>query len=119
MHTAYRRYINVKFRCAFVSSINSPLQAFASYLHELIINSVPKARSYIENSFQLVDKLRDQFLNTQFSLISLDVISLFNNVPSDLIIRRLGKRWHFINKNMDIPYSEFIRGIRLVIDLLF
>lgn len=37
-----------------VSSINSPLHCFAEYLHKLILKSIPKADSHIENSLNLL-----------------------------------------------------------------
>lgn len=43
------------------------------------------------------------------------MVSLFTNVPLGLAIRDIGKRKHLINKNIEILYSEFIIGIRLVL----
>lgn len=45
-------------------------------------DSFPKAKSHISNSFELVKKLTDG--DDGMNLISLDVISLFTNIPIDL-----------------------------------
>jgi len=57
----------------------------ASFLHDIISEKSPKSFSKIENSFHLAQKLRGR-LETNYSLISLDVISLFINIPLDLAI---------------------------------
>lgn len=41
-----------------VSSINSPLHSFASFLHNILYQYLPKPKSHIQNSFELVNKLR-------------------------------------------------------------
>lgn len=72
-----------------VSSIDSPLYSLALYLHEIISSNVPKSLSHIENSFELVEKLSGTFINNNHILISLDVISLFTNIPIDLAIESI------------------------------
>lgn len=52
-------------------------------------------------------------------LISLDVVSLFTNVPIDLIIGGVAKRWHFVKDKIKIPYSEFLLGLKLVLNSIF
>ena len=41
-----------------VSSVGSPLYSLATFLHNRLFKIIPKANSYIKNSFDLVDKLR-------------------------------------------------------------
>ncbi|KAL6418752.1 hypothetical protein ACFW04_014247 [Cataglyphis niger] len=48
--------------------------------------------------------------------MSLDVVSLFTNVPIELTIKSIEKRWHHISENISILYNEFLTGIRLVLD---
>ena len=45
-----------------VFSINSPLYSLAVFLHNIIIKTIPKADSHIENSFKLVKELDDRRL---------------------------------------------------------
>ena len=44
-----------------VSSINSPLYSLAVFLHNIIIKTIPKAYSHIENSFKLGKVLDDRW----------------------------------------------------------
>lgn len=100
-----------------ISCINSPLHSLASYLQNLISKSIPKASSFIENSFQLIHKIKGIKLDSQrFSLISLDVISLFTNIPTDLAITSLMKRWEYISKNCNLTKKEFLIAIKIILD---
>ncbi|XP_067208525.1 uncharacterized protein [Linepithema humile] len=69
-----------------VSCINSPLYKLAMFLHNVLHNSIPKPDSHIKNSFQLIDMLKDKIIDDDTDLVSLDVVSLFTNVPSELAI---------------------------------
>jgi len=102
-----------------VSSINSPLHSFALFLHQVIFSNIPKAHSHITNSYDLVDKLKSLHVCDHYHLASLDVVSLFTNVPTELAIGSIGKRWHFIENKISIPYGEFLIGVRLVVNSTF
>ncbi|XP_011858700.1 PREDICTED: uncharacterized protein LOC105556227, partial [Vollenhovia emeryi] len=69
-----------------VSSVNTPLHTFSTFLHKIIYSSVPKPDSHILNSFELVNKLNGLHLEQDYDIIPLDVISFFTNVPIDLAI---------------------------------
>jgi len=99
-----------------ISSINSPLYFLASYLHKVISTSVPKSQNDAEDSFQLVKKLSGTVLNDNNILISLDIISLFTNIPIDLAIDSVANRWEVISANCNIPKEEFIKAVSFVLD---
>jgi len=56
-------------------------------------------------------------IENDFCLISLDVVSLFTNVPTDL--ENILKRWSSISDNCDIPKDEFLGAVRLILDSTF
>ena len=99
-----------------VSCDNSPLYNLATFLHKIIYNSIPKADSFIANSFQLVNKLRNTHIDEGLKLVSLDVVSLFTNVPVDLALESIAKRWNYIKEQCSIPQDEFISAVRFVLD---
>jgi len=43
-----------------------------------------------------------------YKLISLDVVSLFTNVPTDRIVNSIEKRWNHIACNTNIPFNELL-----------
>jgi len=97
-----------------VSSINTALYPLASFLQDVIADSIENASSYIANSFDLYMLSGKQVLETDV-LISFDVISLFTNVPLDLAIDSISNRWSFIKHNTRIPKNDFIQAIEFVL----
>ena len=102
-----------------VSSTNSPLHTFATALHKILHKSIPPAPSFVPNSFALTNKLKNVFIEENYTLISLDVISLFTNIPLDLAVESVSKRWDFISKTCSIPQNEFITAIKFVLHSSF
>jgi len=99
-----------------ISSINSPFYSFAAFLHNILFKNLPNPNSHIENSFELTKKLNNMFLDDCYDLISLDVVSLFTNVPLDLVIEGIAKRWHLIKNKTSISYNEFLISLKLIMD---
>lgn len=102
-----------------ISSVDTFLYCLAKFLHNIMYKSLPKANSFIDNSFHLVDKLRGLCLEENYKLISLDVISLFTNVPAELAIDGIEKRWNFIKLNCKIPKNKFLIVVRFVLNSTF
>ncbi|XP_070152506.1 uncharacterized protein [Polyergus mexicanus] len=102
-----------------VSSTNTPLYELAAFLHNTINSSIPTTSSHINNSFQLVEKLKNKYIHENIELISLDVVLLFTNVPIDLAMDSINNRCNHINDNCNIPRDEFLNAIRFVLDLTF
>ncbi|XP_067205235.1 uncharacterized protein [Linepithema humile] len=102
-----------------VSCINSPLYKLAMFLHNVLHNSIPKPDSHIKNSFQLIDMLKDKIIDDDTDLVSLDVVSLFTNVPSELAIAGIVNRWPIISNNTLFSMEEFISAIRFVLSSTF
>ena len=49
-------------------------------------------------------------------MLSLDVSSLFTNVPLLLVLKDIEKRWHHVCKWTEIPLQEFKEGIELLMN---
>jgi len=81
-----------------------------------MIKGFPTADSYIENSFELVNGLRNVHLEENYKLISLDVVSLFTNIPVDLAMESVSNRWNYIKEYTDLPKLEFLLGVRFVLN---
>jgi len=98
-----------------VSSINTALYPLASFLHKIIFNSLNHDEKRVKNSFELYKSLSNKTINDTDVLISLDVISLFTNIPQDLAIDSILNRWSLIRKNTNIPMEDFILAIKFVL----
>lgn len=107
------RSTNKDFLYVSVSSVNSPLYSIANFLHNILINNLPRARSHIENSFHF--SISNKKLNNSFILMSLDVVSLFTNVLIELALQGIHNRWSYIKKSTDIPKDSFLDLIKFVL----
>ncbi|KYN44950.1 hypothetical protein ALC56_00602 [Trachymyrmex septentrionalis] len=84
--TKYRTVLRV-----IVSSIGNPLYPLATYLHNILFKSIPKANSYIKNSFELVDKYRRRKI-FGISDIRLDEHSMISVSPFNALINKRPNR---------------------------
>ncbi|KYN09543.1 hypothetical protein ALC57_18330 [Trachymyrmex cornetzi] len=95
-----------------VSSINSPLYELASFLHSILIETIPKTESHIKNSFQLVDNLQ------QFILLSVDFLDVKMRIENDRLLFNWYKKSTFSGRFVNF-YSNHIsqkRGIIFNLD---
>lgn len=51
--------------------------------------------------------------------MSLDVVSLFTNVPVELAVIGVKRRWKFISKKTNIPRDEFVLALSFVLNSTF
>jgi len=109
---------NVPFRII-VSSINSTLNSFANYLRKILHNSLPLAKSHVKNSFLLFNTLSGKKIPEKHVLLSLDVKSLFTNIPYELVIEGIRNRWHYIKNETKITETEFIIAIQFILNSTF
>jgi len=102
-----------------VSSSGSPLHNLATFLQKILQDSLPIAVSHINNSLDLIQKLENLYIPDNCILVSLDVISLFTNVPIESITDILEEKWSFIETHSTIPKEEFFNAINLVLHSTF
>jgi len=102
-----------------ISSIDSPQYSLSTFLHNIINNGMPKAKTHIDNSFSLFDTLSNLKLEDDTCFISLDAVSLFTNIPIDLAMDCLTKRWNLFSADCKIPKEEFLRVVGLILDSTF
>jgi len=106
-----------------ISSNDNTLYSLASFLHKIRNNSIheniTEACSYIKDSFELMEKLSDVRIENNYTLISLDVISLFINVPFNLAIESISNKWQNISKDCNVPKEKFIIALRFVFNSIF
>jgi len=102
-----------------ISSIDSPTYQLAYYIQKIISKNILKPLSHIDNSFQLVQKLEGVSVDDDYDLISLNIISLFTNIPTNLALKSVAKRWDQISKGTNIPRLEFVNAIKKILDSTF
>lgn len=58
-------------------------------------------------------------LEEHFEFISLDVVSLFTNVPLDLVVDDIKERWNMIFSNTKTPLDNLILALKLVLNFTY
>ena len=98
-----------------ISSIDSPTYFLAKFISNILSKSLTKPFSYVKDSVDLKNRLLKIFIPTNYVLISLDVSSLFTNVPHELVIEGLKRRFHQV-VNTNIPETEFIACVKFLLN---
>lgn len=99
-----------------VSFVGSPLYSLTGFLASLLNGMFVKNDSYVRNSFEFVNDIKSIKLPKDYQLISLDVISLFTNIPTDIVINIVNKKWHLIENEIKIPLHRFVELLTFIFD---
>ena len=102
-----------------VSAICSPTYSFDKSLSILFNKHFPRPKSSIKNSTELKEIIDNITVPDGFELVSFDVISLFTNIPTDLILRAIDNRWKYLKNKINLSKIEFLEGIKLLLDSTF
>jgi len=95
-----------------VSFTGNPLHNLATFLQHILRESLPAPLSCCRNSFDLINKLKDIHIPDGFGLVSLDVTSLFINVPTDMTLTVIDNRWNLIEDHAFLPKNEFLDAVK-------
>lgn len=98
-----------------VSSINSTTYNLSKFLANILKVSFEHTNSYnIKDTFSFVLAMENCVLPENYVLISLDVVSLFTNIPLDLVIHILEINWDLIEKHTKISKQNFMTLIHFI-----
>ncbi|XP_044764379.1 uncharacterized protein LOC123320947 [Coccinella septempunctata] len=98
-----------------VSSVNTLTYKISKFIADILKVSFHDRNEYnIKDTFAFVDKMRDVTLPEGYILISLDVVSLFTNIPLDLILEILRKNWDLIKPHTTLSRESFIEIIEFI-----
>ncbi|XP_060518421.1 uncharacterized protein LOC132697147 [Cylas formicarius] len=99
-----------------VSCTQSPFEKLSKFLKNILKNIVNDNEYYIKDSWQFKEKISRIILPHDHILASLDVVSLYTNIPIDLAIDIINKKWDMIKLHTDIPLDEFVEAIKLTLN---
>ena len=102
-----------------VSCVNCPTYNMSKIFNKILNDSLPKPRSFIKNSLSFRDTIIKNQIANNYIMISLDVMSLFTNIPIKLIQKSIEKIWHYIEKFTKLPLEEFKDGIEFLMNNTF
>lgn len=99
-----------------VSCINSPTYKLSKYLNCILKSLIPTFKFNVKNSFEVADRLKNTVLPENYTLVSLDVKSLFTNIPKDLVIHIINSSWPNIESVTPIEQQTFVELITFLFD---
>jgi len=98
-----------------VSSVGGPLYNIARYLHEILNSSIKKPTSNIKDSWSFVTKINKTDIDSGEVLMSLDVTSLFTNIPKELVVQGITNRWNEIKNSTKMNLTQFLDAVEMVL----
>ncbi|KAL7307629.1 hypothetical protein TKK_0000317 [Trichogramma kaykai] len=101
-----------------ISTINSPTHFLSKTLYDSIKNAIPLPKSHIDNSRTFVKIMNNFSVPDGYTLISLDVVSLFTCIPCDLVLTALDRRYQHL-RHCSIPFEEIRRCVQFLFDNTF
>lgn len=82
----------------------------------MLCQSLKKPTSYVKDSWSFVKIIKHKKIYDNEILISLDVTSLFTNIPKELVIKGIQKRWHDISMYTSLSLPQFIYALELILN---
>lgn len=96
-----------------VSSINSTTYNLSKFLSRILTDSLAEVTDYnIQDTFTLVNKINGFTLPTNYILISLDVISLFTNIPLQLLLDIIEQKWDLVKSHTTLSLHSMLELIK-------
>lgn len=102
-----------------VAFINSPLYNISKFFADILKNMVGNEVSSVKNSYDLIENIKDIRIPSDHKLVSFDVVSLFTNIPSKLVIGTIKRKWDVICQFTRFPKDQFIRGLNFILENCF
>lgn len=100
-----------------ISSISAPNSKIAKLLTDILTDAYDKNNKYyVPDSFSFARKYNDFQLPPEHIILSLDVKSLFTNIPLQLVEKSIDKHWGKITRKCDIQKDQFLKLIRFIFD---
>lgn len=97
-----------------ISTIGSPLHFLSKTLYNDLFQAIPIPQSHVNNSFELKNKLHNITVPDGYTLLSLDVSSMFTNITCQEVLKSLDRRVSHIRNKCKIPFEK-IRDIVIFI----
>lgn len=95
-----------------VSFINSPTYESAKFLSN-ILKELSSKKYNIADSFDAFSKLKEVCIPSNYILASLDVASLFTNIPLNLIFEIINNNWSTLKVSTKLDKQEFLDLFKL------
>lgn len=91
----------------------------SKFLSQLLKHAYVKDEKHVKDSFQFVESIKSVRIPEGYVLVSLDVVSLFTNIPIDLATSLIIKNWPNIADHTKLSQQSFVQLFNFCIDNSF
>lgn len=102
-----------------VSNNQAPLYHLSKFLADSIKNIVGQNDYYIKNSFDFKKYIDQVHIPDNYILISLDVTSLYTNIPINLVEHIVHEQWQNLKNFTTLPEQEFQKALKFTLTTNF
>src|SRR5580765_3004583 len=88
----------------------------AKYVHGILHQSISQPKSHVKDGWSFTSNLKDKIINVDEILISFDVTALFTNIPKELVLSAIDKRWNDISPYTDFSLPQFLYAVEFILD---
>nr|CAI5842688.1 unnamed protein product [Callosobruchus analis] len=100
-----------------VSSINCPNSNLSAFLTKILTSAYNTENDfYVKDSFAFSIFINDYKLPDDYVIVSFDVVSLFTNLPLDVIVTSLHKHWTEISQHTSLDFESFLKILKFIFD---
>lgn len=100
-----------------VSFVGTPLYKLTKYLAEILKHAYTVDEFHVKNSFEFVESMQNVILpGNEYILVSLDVKSLFTNIPTDLVLELISLKWNIISQHTKLTLVNFVTLFKFCVD---
>lgn len=92
-----------------VASYESPAYNIALFLTKILNNLTSNSKYNVRNATSFIDRILNTKLSLVCKMVSFDVVSLFTNIPLDLVEMIIENRWNEIEQFTTIPRPQFMQ----------
>lgn len=99
-----------------VSCIQSPLYSLQKYLTNILVNIVGKTKYHVKDSWEFAAFIKQQIIPPGYKIISLDVISLYTNIPTTTATIVIEKNWKKLKPHTKLDKEQFMKALDLCLN---
>lgn len=98
------------------SCVDSPSYKMSKFIASILRNINSVFKYSVKNSYELKDSLHAVELPVGYILVSLDVSSLFTNIPAELVVEAVKRHWNSISMYTNITEQAFIDAVHFIFE---
>ena len=102
-----------------VSTIGTATYKMAQFLAGILGHLVGKTSSHVRSSFTFAEEISKVEVPDGCVMYSLDVVSLYTNIPVDKIYRCIKARYGELARYTSIPWPSFKKALKIVLENAF